>query len=611
MKNTRFSQISSEQKKILLSESEPHIAPGLLSYVGRYPEHYEKSRKVIEGAVKNFATADYWLYAFAKYCSSSEVAEPSNYLKIAYNFSNGFCRWINSSGRGKDEISTMDTKAVREFYDFLCGLRHRRGEKKGELLNPNTLRKYYGAFKKFIEILLENEKYANNMKQRIGFISNPFPEAQQSTESTELLDDNTFIRLYATVRELCEETMKKVDYANSILNGQRIPPNFHARGRGKYNNLGALLWALKDLERIPFPSCSGELKITHPDIFNSIAYVHGGTGKVYSMFYPSAENIFPFIVLLAIYSAANTNPLRTLKISEINDVEVMGVMRVKLSFVKNRGKNYSRSFAHDDDDPLSPNKVVDFLKRWGAPLRKVDFSDYLFLFSHREGGGVDVFKTFVESGTDVCGHWTTGMKRLTKLLGLKSRLTTQKIRATALDIVRDISDDDIRAHSAAGGNTEAVLQTYYDSSGAKAKRIEQLAGVMAGQERHVRTYGRIDHRGSADSSDLGAATPGWNCVNPYDSPIDGEVKGRACHAKGMCPACALGFLDINSPYAFARSVQLIDEIWEAQNYVDPRRWGERYKPVRAILMRKWISAFSKFVAEEAKKLSLGPIGRLE
>jgi hypothetical protein len=611
MKITRYSQISDEQRKILLNESQPLISSALRSYVGKHPEFFENARLKLERNLAGLDTGPDWLYAFSVYCSSPDIKKPSNYMSAVHAFSNGFCKWLKDSNKAGIAISDINSALVQSYYGHLLSIASASGDKNLGFLSPNTLRRHYSIAKRFIEILKSNKIYGAEMEEEIRFISNPFPNCAEVTKSVELLDDKSFISLYRITRSLCMETMASTVMAAEIINGPKIFPNCALKGRFIYKDFGALLWALKDLNKIPLPVYSKELQKSHRALYYSILHEHGGCGKIYPLFYPTAETIFPFAILLAIYSAANTGPLRALKISNMCDVEVMGVMRTKLSFVKNRGKNYSRSFAHDNSDPLSPNRVIDFLKNWGAPLREIDFQDRLFVFSCREGGQVSVFKTFEDCQTETCAHWNNGMKRFTKLLGLKRMLNMQQIRATVLDIVREISDDDIRAQSAAGGNGESVLQTNYDGSGAKRKRTQQLAGVMATLERHVATKGEIDHRGTSDFSDLGAATPGWNCMNPFDSPIPGEIKGRACHAKGLCPSCGFGFVDVNSSYAFARSLQLHQEIGHAREYVDPKRWIERYSPVIECLAKKWLPSFSSRAIEGAKTLSLNPIGRVE
>ncbi|AVK72188.1 hypothetical protein BJN34_0060 [Cupriavidus necator] len=148
--------------------------------------------------------------------------------------------------------------------------------------------------------------------------------------------------------------------------------------------------------------------------------------------------------------------------------------------------------------------------------------------------------------------------------------------------------------------------------GAKRRRHEKLSEVMLAQERFYSSDGRRDIRGEPDDIDIGAATPGWACHDPFDSPIPGEVKGRLCQGFGRCPACEMGNLDTTSGYALARVLQLTEEVAKAQSYLEAPRWHAAFEEVSKKLREKWIPSFvDPAVIEAASRLNLGPIGRLE
>lgn len=130
-------------------------------------------------------------------------------------------------------------------------------------------------------------------------------------------------------------------------------------------------------------------------------------------------------------------------------------------------------------------------------------------------------------------------------------------------------------------------------------------------ERFVRSGGRSHVRGAPQPVDAACATPGWGCLDPYNSPIPGQIKGKLCEGFGLCPACALGLLNHESPYCVARAIQLRNEVDEAHNYMNFSRWKAVYEPVRQKLDKVWLPLVSMDVLGKARELNLGPIGRLE
>jgi hypothetical protein len=255
----------------------------------------------------------------------------------------------------------------------------------------------------------------------------------------------------------------------------------------------------------------------------------------------------------------------------------------------------------------------DFVVAWTSQIRKHAglYANNLFVFVTRERV-VRGFYTGEQAGTDSDQCWKYALKQFLKRHNLPN-MTISNLRATGLDIVRMLSGDDIRSVQAAGGQTSAeVINDHYDSAAAKAGRNDALGEVMTTMEGWIITKGRTDPRGAPKYADILAATPGWNCADPFDSPIPGEVKGRRCQAHGRCPGCGLSAVNRFSPYSLARTLQLLEEVNKAREYLDTKRWNEAYKEVQIALEEKWIPSFTdKSVWEAASKLSLNPIGGLE
>jgi len=100
----------------------------------------------------------------------------------------------------------------------------------------------------------------------------------------------------------------------------------------------------------------------------------------------------------------------------------------------------------------------------------------------------------------------------------------------------------------AAQHAEAVttLRHYLSIRTADGRRLllAQIPGLMA---RWAGTRGQIDPRFLTEKADICSATPGFGCLDPYASPVTGQVRGRLCRAMGHCAACPLAVLRGNDP----------------------------------------------------------------
>lgn len=150
---------------------------------------------------------------------------------------------------------------------------------------------------------------------------------------------------------------------------------------------------------------------------------------------------------------------------------------------------------------------------------------------------------------------------------------------------------------------------YYESHGQKERNKERLGEAQGQLERSIRTGGKADGRGRVrDGNDPGAATPGFHCYDPKDSPIFGEKPGELCGAYGMCAVCELGSVNVNSPRAYAYLLQLKDRIDEALQAEETPfgsvTWRARWEPVRQRLITFYLPRFSHSVVEQARQLPI-------
>ena len=182
-----------------------------------------------------------------------------------------------------------------------------------------------------------------------------------------------------------------------------------------------------------------------------------------------------------------------------------------------------------------------------------------------------------------------------------------------LDMVEVLYGGDIRMKAAAAVHS-APQTTYakYTTSGQMARGDESLGWVSLWRERWRETRGKVDPRCMplGKGADVGAATPGWQCADPFTGPLNTE-QGKPCKAYGMCPICPHAGIDETSSYAAAQALKLLSAIDKASETMSPAAWLEKWGPVRLKLVDGWLRNFSSAVLSEATKESSAPLPSLE
>jgi hypothetical protein len=330
---------------------------------------------------------------------------------------------------------------------------------------------------------------------------------------------------------------------------------------------------------------------------------------------PFPIDLVPFVVLLQLYTAYNATPLLTLELDSIERQVVMGIERVVLSPYKARSRRMQRRSFVVSDDPTSPSAILDFLAEWTKRIRTEALPEHrnrLFLFTPMYGSReVRSFGSTraTASSDENFGH---NLQRFLERHGLPA-VNMRKLRATGLEFVDQLSNGDIRAAQAAGGQrSPQVIKDHYTSGAARQRNNERLADPMATRERWQASEGRVDPRGTPEYQDLGACTPGWTCADPYASPIPGERQGRLCGAFGACPVCPLTSINLTRPSVLANLLALKREIEHAQTYLPAQRWMQAWSPRLARLNEYWLPAFQDLaVIEAATRLTLPRFPQLD
>lgn len=340
-----------------------------------------------------------------------------------------------------------------------------------------------------------------------------------------------------------------------------------------------------------------------------------GVNEIYPILHPSCNDLIPFAYQIAALTGFNAQPLWDLKFGHgVRTVNAFGASRVVFSENKNRKGDVVMSAYIDTDEELSAPYIMRRVREWTEDLRPVApehlKSDvWLYVPRHNaETRGVRSMRTTDKSpiNDDVNNATTAFQKRYHT-----PRPACSRIRATLAALAHDIFGGDLRAvmdflqHS----NPEVTLRNYTNGVSV-ARHHEVIATVQQLRERHIATNGVIDPRILVQTGDPSVATPGFHCINTFDSPIPGQRKGRPCQAYGSCPSCPLAAVNPRSPVAYATLMEVKAELERAKHRVLPERWARSLAHQHAAIEGFWLPIFEIFdpdIRQKADRVHVKPL----
>lgn len=603
---SRYDQLDENERAELVQGSSELVLTGKLrSYKGsgELAPFFKKALSRFEQDVAKSADAVALVDAFVLCCNDSAKTSKRAFEVFNSQLRRGLFALAEGAGFLDKPILTWPVTIGQDLVDWL----------KRKNLSGNTSRKYYGAACELLSQMAEEPRLRVLLPDFEPFPIKPFEGAHRETKVTQSLGLSVLVKTLIAARSDFLEVVDCVKHADKLFNGTRKCKAGTGDSETYWHDLDdVLLWLKQQYPTGQFPAFS---KIAEKNryVTRAISRFHGGWREVSLYFRPTAEALIPPMLLFYIYSHMNTEPLRALKQSDIGLFRGLGGKRQRV-FVhvdKLRGIPYDRTFPVDDADPGAPSSILKFVEHWTSDIRKFAgrFSSFVFIHPSLHNK-IKAFKSSKVDGASKDSSWDHHLGDFCLRHGLPT-FSIKEIRQTAIDFAWLISDGDIRAILAVkGGTSEAVIREHYKSDSQLLRENVTVAQLQSNRERDVATLGKTNHRGSPRNSDISAATPGWNCIDAYQSPIVGETADRLCQALGMCPACPHGSPQLNSAYSLGRCLQLREQFKLAPLRLGLERW-KRYEPAAQALEKKWLPIFPVEVWEKAKFLNLAPIGELE
>jgi hypothetical protein len=410
-----------------------------------------------------------------------------------------------------------------------------------------------------------------------------------------------------------------------------------------YKDLAALLATLHHRypRQILTREClTRELVTVLNDRALALAVAQRGISDITACFYPSARDLVPFVLMMAIQLDYNKATLMGSKVSDYRiftgnlgrpefaaSASLIEEKAAADSTAKKEGEKLFRGtpvkkralyrpqerILPVEDAPDNPAFLWRFLVEWTGwfrPTVATAWQDRLFLYvpgytsSNKRMQGFD---GPTNPGDDK--NFDYAYRAFFRDHGL-TYYTFMQFRPTGLDIVDIEFAGDIRAKQAAAGHAE-VQTTYqlYTTDAQMQRGDEALAQLSEARERFRKTQGKSDPRRKPEGADIGAATPGWTCADPYNSPL--YEPDKLCSGYGRCPACPLGIINPKDAYSASQAFNLLNAIDEAVETMAPAAWLERYGPARKALTEFWLPQIPDHVLEQVRQMKLPPLPPLE
>jgi hypothetical protein len=572
-------------------------------------------------------------------------------------FADGILQW----GKSLKQISRIeDTKTLRSrWFTYLIEQRlanlvpsefneqimsgfktwlHQKLKADGKPLHPKSIGRALGVLRNVLRSSPGAGKW-------LDLVPEGPRGASRKTDPTEVLQFDQLLSVMAAVeKEVLALRDRWEDGRRLLAQGQifrqqggALCRNPREREEARVEANVALALAMLDLRYSGVIPDRVVIQADDPLLAATIDYAIG-SAKANGYFYASARDLVP--LALSIAFATVFNPDTVLKLcwknidrnvdrlsngrpavqfdvsdeeeveEEVAETEASGAPLTKVTGDKARAKRQLVRLLDPQasgPDQVSLNLVLDLLTAMTARIRPQvinheEHGDRVFLFVQKVSQKRP--KGYGDSSHGACADitWQHGLRRFIADNELPA-FTLKTIRSTLLDYTQLFNRGDLEAARQVGNHGSRVITwTHYTSNLVKRLLQEATGETMLVRERWLLSDGKLDPRKFRAWTDKGCATPGWVCLDPFDSPRPNQKKGRLCMAYGECPDCPLAAARQNNPRNVMLYEALRRAIYRSVTRVTASVWRERWAPVVAAL-DGLLSHVPARVLQESRKLS--------
>jgi len=532
-------------------------------------------------------------------------------ISVASTLRSGFVRFLRQTDQLQVDLTELDRAFWLKYIDFLDA---KRGASRP--LAISSRRTHLSAVVTIFDSGARQRKsvWSTAFSEASSNIPlNPWPGSQQLRVPTERIQIDEIHALLAAaeleIRTIQLRIQRRIELVSEGHGKEFVPPDpSKAHLYGSYADEAIFMAALDKKFPGIFPiKTAPEVQEFH----HYFSELYGGWISVWSHFFPTIHDLSPFVVWLAIHTAFNATTILELRWSDIERIDLLGVNVCRVHGTKRRAATDPTHTFYENEivGELSIGFVLGVLAEHTARLRPYlddHQKDFLFVYL---GEHVRKQGKKTDQRAKVA---TVALLKLEKFCKRHSlpRANLRQIRATLVDEVHQ--NFGLVAASRAAHNTPTVNWRHYTSGGTRQRYNERLGRVLLLRERWFEDNA-FDPRTRlvSNSMDRGAATPGFICLDPLDSPIPGQRQGRLCKAYAECPACPLGGADPFDPHAVALYLSLQRAVFAGQTATDSSGWMRRWLPVAASI-KALLEEVPSEVLDRAKKLvvRLPPLPRV-
>lgn len=540
----------------------------------------------------------------------------------------GFVPFLGAESLTEIHVGDISAEVINAFTKWLNQVTQETG---GARWDSRTRSKRWRALRAVLHKLRESPTWRDSLHPtsdvrlhpwRSG-VKNGALSSSAKNKTTELTQEHmTALRLAAI--KAVQRTMNDFADAEELVASGRIglkPIDNLRRGDGltmSFANLLAYIDAYFSEGNFSFDGMPTKLR-------SVIRAHHFKLVELRVLFHPTAQAIVPFVLLMTIAFFYNPTTIRD---AQLSDFEYENILNNALHFLGDDGDqededgdsfssadvlkvNALKRRAHRrqpvsipvDDAPDNPAVLLEFLKRWTKGIRNFAptyWADALFLFIAVVGDAAVKGFHGVKLHTDAY-TWHYNLDAFCDEYGVE-KFTLNDLRTTLVNMTLTEFEGNPLIAKVQANHKNLNTTMSYRRHRTILTYFEKLAHVMQLRTRHRENIKTLDPRGRSSELDPECVTPGWACLDIYDSPY--TAKGKYCSAYGYCPKCPFGSLDLTSPVSYAYAINLLDAVNRAQQTLPPAEWLERLGPVQDNLIKKWLPSFPLEVQEAALKIEI-------
>jgi hypothetical protein len=499
-------------------------------------------------------------------------------MEVSGTLKRYFFAFLASAGYQQAAPHDIDDQLLAAFNRFLIEPR-----RNGQPLHPNTVGDALGAIRRVLGVLDSGAlaSVAVSLAERVP----PGPiGADRKSDAVDVISLENVIAIVAAAEKELRDLKTRWERGRKLIDEGR---HELAKGHRNFQDLAVCLAAID----AAFPGVIPDL----PEIYahdralgSAVQYVHKVI-RITSYFYPTGRDLVAFALLLSAATAFNADTVLSLAWSNVESVDRLGKPAIKIIGLKPRGgEDMVRLLDASVDDPnqVSVTMLLGLLRTITERIRPcievLDQKDKLFVYVQQFSAKQPKSFGNIKQGPTNDIVWTRALANFRKDNNL-NHFTLSQLRPTLIDMTLFLNGDLAAAQAVGNHRKPYTTWTFYTSDGVKKRFLERLGEVLVLRQRWIDTMGVIDPRRLTQRQDKSAATPGFICLDPFDSPRKNQSKGRPCKAYGECPSCPLAAADLGDASTVALYFALKQSIYQSQTSMSAQTWLLRWAPVLADL----------------------------